>query len=300
LLPLCARKWGDVPMLRFLIFAFVFFATAAASDAATCPTPLLQTFQLESNSAGQVYVPLTVNGHTSKMLVCTNCAWSMLGEKFLERTGIQKRQGNVDYIIPDGSKLAYTELVELKLGNIPFRRKVQFLVHEGSGETGALGLHILRLFDLEIDVDKKLVSFHGWNECGRPKGDWASGAVEFPFQRRDEALKTIVDVNGKALEVTISTGLHTSSISMGLATRHFGLTPRSPGVRKIDDARYEYSLPELSISGIRLENVPLEIVETERPGIDLGSHELSQLHLYFAFGSDKLFATKSEIRTRVR
>ena len=291
-------------MLRFGIFAFVFVAAVAASSAATCPTPLLQTFPLESNSAGQVYVPLTVNGHTSKMLVCTNCAWSMLGEKFLERTGIQKRQGNVDYIIPDGSKLAYTELVELKLGNIPFRRKVQFLVHEGSGETGALGLHILRLFDLEIDVDKKLVSFHGWNECGRPKGDWANGAAEFPFQRRYESLKTIVDVNGKALEVTISTGLPTSSISMGLATRHFGLTPLSPGVRKIHDSPgenvYEYSLPALTISGIRFENVPLEIVETERPGIDLGSHELSQLHLYFAFGSDKLFATKSEIRMPLR
>ncbi len=248
-------------------------------------------------------MPLTVNGHTVQAVVCTMCWQSELGEKFVERAGIQKRRrvGGGYSTNYDGTKTEYyTEPVAVSIGKIPFQKRRQFYVDAGSSEESVIGLDLLEYFDLEFDNGQKSVSLHGWNECGRPAAAWARSAAELPFKIRDGLMYATVEMNGKPVETKVSTGSPYTIMSLSTARTEFGLTPQSPGMRRTGVLQfqggdklfelYEYRLPLLSISGLEFRDVPLKLVDIHDYGIDLGMHELKQLHLYIAFGSGKIYA----------
>jgi hypothetical protein len=204
-------------------------------------------------------------------------------------------------VTPDGVETSlYTEALEIKFGDIPFKRKRQFLVDAGAGDEATIGLDIISFFDMEVDPPAKTLTLHAWNSCGRPAAAWAANAVELPLRTRDFVVYSTIEINGRKVEVQPATSNQSTVMGFATARLHFGISPQSPGVRKTGTMQftgsdkvhdvYEYRVPELVMSGLTFKDVPLKLIDVENYGTTLGFNELSQLHYTIAFGSKAIYA----------
>jgi len=277
----------------------VFPAVAAAE----CPPALLHATPAKVDDSGRLYVPLTVQGHTVQAIVCTSCAWSSLGERFVDRVGIKKRAAQVRYVSVDGNKVEYLAApTETRLGDMAL--KDDYLVNAGSGEDASLGLNLLIYFDFEIDNGKKTVSFYRHQKhCGRPPSAWVN-AVSLPFDLKDEVIKAVVDANGRNLRAGFNTGAPHTMMDFAVARHQFGVTPETSGVRRTGRIEfnggakpfdtYEYTLPQMTLSGMTFRNVPLQLIDLDGFGISLGMHELRQTRFFVAFSEKKIYVAPIE------
>lgn len=287
-------------MIRLLLAGlFLFFPAVVAAG---CPAQLFATLPATVDANGQLYVPLTVDGHTLQALVCTSCPWSALGEQFVNRVGIAKRKTSVRYVAVDGSRVEFlAQPTSTKIGDVPL--KDDFLVDQGSGEDATLGLNLLSYFDFEIDNAAKTVSFYRHEKCGRPPNAWP-GTVALSFDMKDEVLKTVVDANGRKLRAGLYSGMPHTMMEFAVARHQFGVTPDTPGVRrtgqvKFDGAAkpydtYEYTMPQMTLSGLVFKDVPLKLIDLEGFGLNLGMHELRRLRFFVAFTEKKIYAAPIE------
>lgn len=283
-----------------LIAALAFAAAARAAD--ECRPELQLSLAAEVDTNGHISIPLTVNGHTVQVLFCTSCGWSSLGERFVDKAGIAKRQAPLRFVDPAGNEPNYYVAAdEVKLGDIVFKGKAEFLVDDGS-DRGTLGLNLMANFDVEIDNTKRIVSFYRYAACERPAIAWLKDAVEIPFHLKDGLPKGVLELKGKELkgkrlQTGIATGVTYTSMAFGIARHQLGVAPETPGLRRIGGVqygdkvydRYEYLLPELTISGLRFTNVPVRLIDLESYGLQLGMHELKQLRLYIAFQKKRIY-----------
>jgi hypothetical protein len=286
--------------LVFAVLVFVFPAAAFAS----CPPEFLHTAAAEIGDDGRIYVPLSINDHTVRALVCTSCPWSSLGEAFVDRIGIKKRPKRVRYAAIDGSKVEYLALPGFtKIGDM--RLNDDFLVDSGSGEDATIGLNMLLYFDVEIDNGKKTVSFyrHQKKLCGRPPNAWP-GTVSLSFDLKNEVIKAVIDANGRELRAGLYTGTARTMMALGVARTQFGVTPQTPGVRSAGQVyfegaakgfdTYEYTMPQMTLSGLTFTNVPLRLIDLDGYGINLGMHELKQTRFFIAFVEKKIYIAPIE------
>lgn len=288
-------------MMRLLLagLALVFPAVAVAE----CPPRLLHATPAQVDDGGRIFVPLKVNGNTVQALVCTSCPWSSLGEALVDRMGIKKRTARVRYVAVDGSRVEHlAQPEETKIGDMNLAG--DFLVDSGSGEDAMIGLNLLIYFDVEVDNGKKTVSFYSHQKhCDRAPTAW-SNTVSMPFDLRDEVIKAVVDANGRKLRAGLYTGTTHTMMEFAVARHQFGVTLESPGVRRTGQVQfdgtakpfdtYEYTMPQMTLSGLTFRNVPLQLIDLDGFGINLGMHELRQTRFFVAFAEKKIYAAPVE------
>jgi hypothetical protein len=189
--------------------------------------------------------------------------------------------------------------------------KVDFVIMPGENPdsdaarvAGTLGLNFLRNFDLEVDSAKKKLKFFLPNKCDEMGPYWSDEFVSFPIALREGALPIAkAQLDNEDIRVILDTGSSVSWLSLDVARRHFALTPASPGVIKRGEivmpsgkkvTTYAYTFGALTLSGIRFENVPIELGDFDHAELVLGMHELRHLRLYFAFKSGVVYATAAD------
>lgn len=128
--------------------------------------------------------------------------------------------------------------------------------------------------------------------------------MSFPIALREGALPIAKEqLDNEDIRVILDTGSSVSWLSLDVARRHFGLTPESPGVIKRGEivmpsgkkvTTYAYTFGALTLSGIRFENVQIELGDFDHAELVLGMHELRHLRLYFAFKSGVVYATAAD------
>jgi hypothetical protein len=270
----------------------------AATAAAGCPPTLYHTTPIKLTASGGILVPLAIDGHTVEALLCTSCPWSSLGEGFVARTGMPKRAARVRYVSIDGNKAEY--LAEPKgttFGALSIED--DYIVDAGSGDEATLGLNLLAYFDVEVDPAAKTISYYGHEKCGRTPKPWANG-VSLPFDIDDEVAKVVLDANGRRIRAGFFTGVSHTMMELKIAQHQFGVTPATPGVRPSGSvqfqggtrsyATYEYVMPQMTLSGIVFRDVPVQLIDFDGYGINLGMHEIESLRFYLAFRERKLYA----------
>jgi predicted aspartyl protease len=270
---------------------------SAAARATECAPQLQLSVDAEIDKGGEIYIPLTVNGQTVQVLFCTGCAWSSLGERFVDKAGIAKMKGRFRFVDPAGEEPTYyVRAASVKLGDISFTGKAEFLVDNDS-DGGTFGLNLMSNFDVEIDNESHRVLFYRYVDCEAPTLAWTKGAVEIPFHTKDGGPKGVVEIGGKKVAALFSTGFSRTMLALSIARAQLGpqiaANMRPSGSATFYGTKsyplYDYTLPELTISGLRFTNVPVRLIDLDGFGIDIGMHELSQLHLYFAFKKKRLY-----------
>jgi tetratricopeptide (TPR) repeat protein len=206
----------------------------------------------------------------------------------------------------------------IALKNVDFMRLTEGFTAD-TRIAGNIGANILKMFDVEIDQAARKVIFLSKDHCKGKVVHWPhSDLIDIPLSvGRDGLLAIPVTLDGKELTAMVDTGASASELQLDVAEDKFGLAPGSPGMDRSGTARtldgallpqFEHRFETLSIENITFRHPVLMMSEdrsaqsenarrAQRAMRDephemlLGMHQLRQLHLYFAYDEERLYAT---------
>jgi len=315
--------------MRKLVLAAMALASwfAAVAGAEECkPLQRYASIPFQPDEYAQIYLPSRINGFQTHLLLDTGAFWNLLRSDLVEQLHLPTKRSYEIYMIDaSGAKIdRITTVPEFALGDMKLN-KLDFFVGGslgGSVETsgGVLGRNMFTKADVEIDNAGKTVSLYSQDHCAGDGVYWADEAVVLEYKRDtngtsragsrirsqisteqlDEPIVS-AELQGKPVTVLFDTGASMTSMDLEHAERVFGIRPDSPGVVPAGQAYvgsgalvqlYAYTFKELTISGIRFENVPVHLGQFgEDKQIVLGMHEMQHLHMYFAFREGRIYVT---------
>ena len=319
-------------ILATTIIALCGHAVSASDAAAQECKPLMRYSQIpfQQDATRHVHLPVTIGGVQSKMMLDTGAFWSLLRKDMAAQLGLAPKQ-NYNLILFDsgGNRIDETVMVpEFRIGQLNFGKAEFFVSNLWAGaqlseRAGVIGQNLLTQVHLEIDNAGKTISIFSQDHCPGDGVYWADEAVVLRYERagsrRKQAgsrLKQDVDKNqidepvvtaelaGKPVRLLFDTGATFTSIDLDHARSAFGLTKDSPGVEPAGEVNigsgariktYRYVFPELKISGIRFENVPVLLGDFNRSAhVVLGMNEMSKLRIFFAFKEGAIYITAAD------
>lgn len=170
------------------------------------------------------------------------------------------------------------------------------------GADGTLSPDMMKQYDVEIDFPRGIFGLFSQKHCKGQVVHWTrSGYVVLPMEVVASGhIEVPVTVDGKKFTAVLDTGAQSSIISMS-AARALGITERSPELKpiKMSNSRYQaydYPFKSLDFDGISVSSPRLQIVSDNflpsmRIDMIIGISILRRLHLYIAYGEEKLYIT---------
>lgn len=279
---------------------------------------------------GRLLVPARIDGQTVALMLDTGAVWSELspGAAAALRLPVRtlRRQLAFDIAGRPVERGAFGRTLEI--GGIEVDHPA-FLVPtpapwEGTSMSGLLGPDLLEPYDLELDPAAGRVNLYNRDHCPGRVVYWSQAYVSAPLRVAHSGhLYLAMSLDGQPVNALIDTGAGTSVLNLDTASRLFGLDPGSPGMERLPDPapgalpRYRHAFHSLVIEGIEIRNPVLDILPNRArrmhdkawlgehpfedepnglPDLLLGMAELSHLHLYIAYGEQRLYATAAEAR----
>jgi tetratricopeptide (TPR) repeat protein len=253
-------------------------------------------------------ISVEIDGQPRKMLIDTGGFWSLIDPAIA--AGFPTRRSEVTGRLGlDGIELARAVTApSVQLGPIKAEHVDFFAAPPGYvGVDGTLGANWLKLLDVEIDPVRRTVSFFSQKHCDGQVVHWPHrdvAVLPVRFDRIGSLMTIPVTLDGEEMRATIDTGSSETVLSLRAASRLFGLEPGGPGVEPLGDYRgkgdvirqvYRHKFKSLELEGIAFKNPSITLAPVYRngPELILGMHELSGLHLYFAYREGKLYATSA-------
>jgi predicted aspartyl protease len=286
----------------------------------------------QQDNTDHIHLPVTLGGVQSKMMLDTGAYWSIVRKDIASQLGLQPRR-NYNLIMFDGGGNRIDESVmisEFRLGQLSFGAAEFFVSGIWSGaplneRAGVIGQNLLTQLHLEIDNAGKTISLFSQDHCAGDGVYWADEAVILKYERSNarskptgSRLKRDIDKNqidepivtaelaGKPVRLLFDTGATFTSMDLEHARRVFGITKDTPGVQPAGSVNvgsgarigtYRYVFPELTISGIRFENVPVLLGDFDGSvQVILGMNEMKKLRLFFAFKEGAIYVTAADAR----
>ncbi|MDB5392652.1 MAG: hypothetical protein JWM91_158 [Rhodospirillales bacterium] len=288
-----------------LAVAIGIVAPLERARAAECVPKLLVEMPMLQNDLGSPVVSILIDNRPRDVLLDTGGFWSMLSPSIAKlygtrRSGIAGRLGLEGVKIDRAVKLPSIQIGPVKVPDVDF-----FEAPEGYSDNAAtLGANWLSRFDVEIDPVDSKVSFFFQNHCGNAVYWLHNDLAELPVRiDRSENLITIpLILDGREIRALIDTGASETYLSRRVAEELFALHPGSPGMQAEEPdtdqngnsrQMYRYQFGSLALGGIVIQHPWLVIspMTSKGPDMILGMHQLNGLHLYFAYGEKKLYAT---------
>lgn len=191
------------------------------------------------------------------------------------------------------------------------------------GVVGILGTGILRHFDVELDFANAKMNLYGPDHCPGKVVYWTNAYAIAPITINGLTGEIMSDetLDGIPLKVSYSTDPGHGSMALVVAVKLLNISIGAPDLKKMgqvnDREVYQYPFKTLSIDGLDLTNPKIDLVandgcgETKAHGtvfipntknaallcatdLTLQLDELRKLHLYFAFGENKLYVTAAD------
>jgi predicted aspartyl protease len=284
-------------------------AAAAAQAAEPCKLVRMASVDANVDGSDHLYIPAELAGRATKLMVDTGGAWSLIKAELADELKLERHYSqSIDIVDASGTSLRqYVQVPHLKLGDLTFSGNTDFIVMSGyhgrlDDFGGTIGLNIIARFDVEMDNAAKTINLFHPKHCPRIGAYWANEYVELPLINAGGLPETKVDIEGEKIRALIDTGSTRTFMDIDLAQRKFGLTTSSPGVTPHSELTlpsgkvtktYAYTFKTLTISGFRFDDVEV-ILDDGDGGLTLGMNELKQLHLYFSFKEEMLYATTAD------
>ena len=275
--------------MRVIIFAaLALLATFPARAEQPCALQRIAAVPFETSSEGLPIIPALLAGRPARLLVASG------GDSLMDTHLANELQlsGRTGYFY--GYTQKYVRLRGLTLGSVTFNQRLLFhLADIGSTQFGAtLGANFFVSMDVEIDNSAKTISFFSPNHCKGAGVYWTNEAATLPIVKGIEGAPIVeAELQGERVTAMFDTGSPTSAMTLNVANRKFGLTPKTPGVTQLRAPsgalldQYMYTFGSLTLSGVHFENVPVLILPIDAPwgpDLTLGMNELRHLRLYFS------------------
>lgn len=316
-------------MRSLLIVAVALAALLAPIASAEDCQPLKRygTIPFEPDENAHVYLPASVNGFQTHFMLDTGAYWSIIRGDIAKHLNLTIKKSYA-VIMHDASGAlidTLTVVPDFKLGKMAFGAAEFFIggLDENTpmeGNAGVVGQNLFTQVDIDLDNAGHKFSLFSQDHCPGDGVYWSDEAVILSYKRDRSSqnqttsrIRKSVDKNqidepvvsaelqGKPVTVLFDTGATFTSIDLDHARNVFGIGPGSPGVEPASKVyvgsgaqvqTYRYVFKELTISGIRFENVPVLLGDFgDLAQVILGMHEMKQLHIYFAFKEGKIYVT---------
>jgi len=302
--------WSRLIVMLLLVAGGIVSLPRDGAAADKCDLKRLIETPLVSGSYFRPVISITMNDKPQKVLLDTGGFWSIVSPEVAVglprlRSPLTGRLGLRGRAMGELVKMPSVQIGPARAANVDF-----LIAPEGYDDSveATLGANLLAQFDVEIDPVKNTASLFSPDHCdGKviywPHSDYAE--IPFKLRRGDRWIIMSLMLSGKEVKVMIDTGAPQSVLSMKAAKRLFDLTPDSPGMQpqgtETDDhgrsfRTYRYQFSSLEMGEISFKNPWIEVADVDdESSIDmiLGMHQLAALHLYFAYGEEKLYVTSA-------
>jgi len=257
-------------------------------------------------------IPAQVNGTDLALAIDTGGFASSLTEAAIERLGLVKHPMNSVIIRDMGGKIAdeYVRAEKFRIGNLEKDGVYLSVMATLPGFDGLIAPDILRNYDVELDFGGKNFNLFKPHPCKDRAVYWAGSYAAIPITvMPDGHILVPVTLDGQDTDAIIDSGAPVSVLSMESAHRLFGLSPDSANVAaagalmggsgsKVNT--YAYPFKTLTMGAVTVSNPRIALTEGHNflrgnsAAVLLGMDVLSRLHLYIAYGEQKLYVTDAE------
>ncbi len=285
-----------------LIFAAVLLQQPVQARDACMPVALARLDGRVSDS-GIVFVPATFGARQTELAVVTG-GWSELVPEIVSELGLRRtrvlKSKRLRGVAGDESTHS-VRVPAFDLGGYTVRDAPFFVMAIGPELKGGgvLGADNLSKFDIEIDGPTVTLFKSSFSCATKPVG-WDESWREIPFVLVDDIPDLKVTANGHEIDTTLQTGASHTLMNLRTARTVFGITPETPGVRRLRDQAveggnslplYVYVFPVLDLSGFQFRNARVVMGDFLDTTLSLGMREVSQLRIHIAYQQHVLYAT---------
>ena len=296
-------------------------SNAHASD--TCgPLKPLNQVQMNRNGFADM-VPVTINGVPKDFLFDTGGYYTQVSRPVADELELPVQQGKIQMSDATGRiSRDQASIREFVVGNMR-STDLDFPISPVSLPIdGIFALDHWTAFDLDVDFGSDMLNIFSQDHCPGGGQYWAAPAkAVIPITMEGFHIFVPVTLDGHELSAAIDTGENRTSMTADEAKQLFSLdlgsedTPEAGGVNGNTSLKvYTHIFNGLALGDIAVNNPKVAIVpnivsnnadlaplvgdsaktETKplnRPDLIIGMDVLRQLHVYFAFGENKLYAS---------
>jgi predicted aspartyl protease len=301
-------KWSAAVIRKLACTAALLSVCAVAPALAdNCDLKRAASIDMKPDAEGGMTVPISIGGRSQTLLVDTGGVDSMLTESTARSLGLVTHDiRNVRLTMFGGAAIdRYANAEDVLLGGLHADR-LTFLImpdgHLASGVVGTLAPDILRAYDDDFDFANAKLNLFQKDHCEGRVVYWSSTADAIPFRMdRYGHIYLPVSLDGKELRISLDTGSTRSILSLDTMEGLFGFRESSPDLKvaeKYGDAKfYKYPFKSMTFGNVVVSNPDILLVPDSTSHIPsqdsalIGIGILRQLHLYIAYGEQKLYVT---------
>jgi predicted aspartyl protease len=282
----------------------VFASPAQAADPKDCRLARFSEIPVTTLPDGRFTVPITLEGHALNFLVDTGGAIATVSssQAFNLQLDLKSTERALEAVA--GLKFSnYAKIHKTSLGGMEGTDLIVYLDPLMSpGADGTLAPDMMKHFDVDLDLMRGRINLFSPKHCEGKVVYWTKGSyVALPMDVVSSGhIQVPVTINGKKFRAILDTGARSSIIKMG-AAKALGISEDSPDLKRISNKdskypMYDYPFKQLDFDGIAVSNPHIQIASDDfLPGHDadmlIGVTILRRLHLYIAYGEEKLYIT---------
>jgi len=299
--------------------------------AAECKVGQYGSLDMLQGFGDLVVVKAAINGQEKNFLVTTGRGLSSVTASAAQELGVTPKDLASSRQVYDFRGNRFRRFVTVSSVNIAGSTgsNFDFLVEPDASAidpriAGQLGKNVLGNFDIDFDFAAKKVNLMSQEHCAGHVVYWSSTYAEVPFTLdKNGNILVPMTLDGKEIEAMIDTAAPNTLLDRAVARKLYGLDENSPGVEKIPDAapdspvQYRHRFKSFSAGAITVENPMIDLFSNAmkrsflkenatKVGMDpvygagdlktadliLGLNVLRKLHLYIAYGEQKLYVTE--------
>jgi predicted aspartyl protease len=322
-------------MKHLAIFGTLACASLAATPAlaADCgPLKLLSTIKMTpaDNNPDEVrLIPVTINDQVKTFLFDTGGSMTQISRKAAEDLKLDIINSNIQMYDVNGNvsrKAATAE--KLVVGRMAFSR-VMMPVAPFEGFDGLVSSNMLVNYDIDLDFPNNTMNYISRDHCPGSVMYWKADAIGVaPMHLVDNTRITVkVTLDGQTFDAFIDTGATHSVLSDKVSKYFFHIPLGAPGDKPVDNINgervlkaYMHNFSKLTFGGVTIDNPQIMILEDRMnrngdkaqqtgnrallnnadmvlPNMVIGMNMLKDLHVYIAFGENRLYLTQTKAPT---
>ncbi|HSC17756.1 MAG TPA: retropepsin-like aspartic protease [Rhizomicrobium sp.] len=304
---------------------------SATADDSCQPLSIVTSVALKIGADNRAYVPVKINGVAKSMLVDTGGFFTEMTQPVADELKLSPRHTRLVLVGVAGDSTRLAVRAGFTLGNLhadSMDFMVMPGVHKFAPDVpdvaGLLAPNLLDAYDVDFDFGGHKFNLISQKHCDGKVVYWPAGKVAVVPVRvnQDGHIMVPVELEGRRLTAMLDTGSSRSLLNLGPAQSNFGIvadsdqTPFEGHIGDTGASTYLHRFKSLSLEGIAISNPTLMLIpdlmhnrlkphdtlegnsrignpgqETGLSEMILGMDILRHLHLYVAYGEQKLYIT---------
>ena len=283
--------------------------------AADCSLKLVNTVPIRMAYEGRrAVVPVIINGTEKQFLLDTGGAATQISAAAAQELKLPVVESGGKMLDLYGNASTNAAMVDtLVLGRLRDRNTTLPIMtfEDNALFSGILAADYMGKYDIELDFAGGKMNYFSRDHCEGKVVYWPAAAIAAVLMRfLGHHLTLDVSLDGQPLRAMIDTGAPRTTLTMAEAKRVFGITAEDK------DKSFEHAFQKLSFEGLEVGNPHILVIpdkvgsrdvnngfvtgsrvhrvddpDSSDPVMLIGMNILSKLHLYVAFGENKIYIT---------